>query len=161
MTHELLSPAPEMNTRLVKYGCSCGTWHRVYHDTLLPRGEEIESDHEDHRQRAGAEELRAGALRPLEAGLEGLLRMMAKVVAESAKAAEAMGEFLSAHEQAKGQGVGVVVVRKADGSITSTPNVFVQAGTAIFVDDPSMTPPLPGFMPPVPVIPCIPEDEAA
>jgi hypothetical protein len=150
MSHELLPPVIDdtfgAKTPLVKYACSCGFWHRSGPQDRLPRLQDIESSHEDHRQRAGAEELRAGKPDrpqfPHEA-LEDVLRAMAKIAKESVQAMEAMGEFIAAHKDAKAKGIGVVVVRQADGSTTSTPNVFVAPGTAIFMDEPSATLPLP------------------
>jgi hypothetical protein len=109
--------------------------------------QDIESAHEDHRQRAGAEDLRNGVSsttpipQPALTTLEDVLRAMAKVAEESVKAAEAMTEFIEAHAAAREKGIGVVVVRQADGSTTSTPNVFVPAGTAIFMEEPNWTPP--------------------
>lgn len=157
MLHELLPAMTddifESRDPRVTYTCSCKLWHRTYRQSQLPRYAEVESNHFDHAHRAGAEDLRTGAPRSPQEELERVLRAMARVVVEAAKAAETMGEFIAAHKDAKVQGVGVVVVRQSDGSHTSTPNVFVPAGTAVFIDEPSTSPPtLPGFTQSLPVV---------
>jgi hypothetical protein len=40
--------------------CSCGTWRRVWTPEYYPGLQDAESDHESHRQWAGAAELCAG-----------------------------------------------------------------------------------------------------
>lgn len=49
---------------------------------------------------------------------------------------EILAEFNVTWDEARDRGIGVLVVRKRDGSITSTANMFVPAGTAIFMDEP-------------------------
>lgn len=130
MSHELIGPTVEgLNTR---YACSCDHWWRVYHPSMVPTQQEIESDYQLHHHSAGAEDLRSGVLPS--PSLESVLRSMASFAKASVEAMEAMGGFLEAHTDAKQSGVGVVVARQPDGSLTSTPNVFVPAGTSLFVD---------------------------
>lgn len=140
MAHTLLDPQIDdtFGTKkpLHKYACSCGSWRRIYHEDFLPNMQEIESAHAEHQHHAGAEELRTGK-QPGE-GVEDILRSMAALAEASVKVAETFQEFVAAHKEASAKGIGVVVVRKADGSTTSTANVFVPRGTAIFMDEPAM-----------------------
>lgn len=143
--HELQTPTTDdtlaPGSRLIRFACSCGHWWRVFHESMAPRLQDIESAHEDHRQQAGAEDLRTGAISKItpEAGdaldaLVQITRALADAAAAGVRAMESMEEFVAAHAAAKDRGIGVTVVRQPDGSIVSTPNVFVQAGTAVFMD---------------------------
>jgi hypothetical protein len=140
MAHTLLDP--EINDTfgtakpLHKYACSCGGWRRIYHEDFVPNLQQIESDHSEHQHHAGAEELRAG--KPEAEALEDTIRAMAALATASVKATETFHEFVLAHKEAQQKGIGVVVVRRPDGSTTSTPNVFVPVGTAIFMDEPGL-----------------------
>ncbi len=53
--------------------CTCGTWRRIWPAENFPGLQEAEADHETHRQRAGAEELRNGVFtilsRPIDRSL--------------------------------------------------------------------------------------------
>lgn len=145
MTHTLLSPVMSFDLDpddvVVKYSCECGSWQRIFREEFRPPFQEIESDHAEHAHHAGAEELRTG--KPPEVTLESLARAMAKFAEATFTAAEAMREFNEAYEAAQERGIGVVIVRNADGSTTSTPNVFIPAGTAVFMDCPGLTLPDP------------------
>lgn len=139
MAHTLLdaeiSTAFGTSKPLHKFACSCGGWRRIYHEDFLPNMQEIESSHAEHQHWAGAAELTAP--KPNTA-LEDTLRSMAALAEASVRATETFDEFIAAHKDARSRGIGVVVVRRADGSTTSTANVFVPAGTAIFMDEPSL-----------------------
>jgi hypothetical protein len=89
-----------------------------------------------------AAQLAANAdLSPLDA-LVAIASAMAEAAAASVKAMESLQEFVDAHKTATQAGHGVVVVRNPDGTITSTPNVLLGAGTAVFMDAPGpMAPP--------------------
>lgn len=147
MAHELLDPTYSHDLEpghvLEKYSCSCGKWQRLHRLEHSPTLQEIESEHGDHRRLAGAEDLRTGT--PPEVTLESLARAMAKFAEAAVKSAEAMKEFNEAYAAAEERGIGVVVARNPDGSTTSTPNVFIPAGTAVFMDLPGIAFPVEPF----------------
>jgi len=124
---------------VTRYFCDCGHWNRTYAATHAPDHEEVASEWEEHRQHAAAEDLRTAATKPTTppATLDALVAI-ARALADTAKAgvaaAEALQEFVDAHKEATDRGIGVTVARQPDGSLTSTPNVFVPAGTAIFME---------------------------
>lgn len=150
MAHELLDPiySEDLDPGYVleKYSCECGKWQRLHRLENSPRIQEIQSEHEQHRRLAGAEELRTGTPPKVpEVSLESLARAMAKFAEAAVKSAEAMKEFNEAYAAAEERGIGVIVVRHPDGSTTSTPNVFIPAGTAVFSELPGIAMPIPPF----------------
>jgi hypothetical protein len=152
---------PDSDANTITITCSCGFWMRAYDLQHMPPVEDIESDHEEHRQRAGAEELKTTP--PATTGLDALVNMTRamgdamKAMAEWGATIEAfMTEFTKARKEAAKNGVGVVVVREPDGSLTSTPSVYVEDGAVLFIDSPATTdaPPQLRLVPdPAPAIP--------
>jgi hypothetical protein len=53
--------------------CTCGTWRRIWPAQNYPGLQEAEADHEAHRQKAGAEEIRNGVFRTLVRQVEDFL----------------------------------------------------------------------------------------
>lgn len=72
-------------------------------------------------------------------GLDALVAM-ATALADASMAAvavmESMQQFVDAHKAATTAGHGVLVIRRPDGTITTTAAVHLEAGTALFMDEP-------------------------
>lgn len=145
-SHTLETSTNTLNGSVYAF-CTCDTWRRVWDRNMFPGLQEAEAEHEAHRRHAGAEELRTGAIPVIKShapdSLDALVSMT-KAIADAAQAMNAanerfqgmIDEFIQAHQEACDRGIGVVVVRKADGSITSTPNVFLKPGQVVFMEDP-------------------------
>ena len=145
MAQHALSNIVEVDPEGTTYiTCTCGDWRRVYAKGFLPDVTEVESEHEEHRQRAGAEDLKTAA-EPA-TGLDALVaatRAAAdhmKAVGDLAAVVDGFIQaFKYAHEQATENSCGVLVERNPDGSVTCTPRMFIDAGSVLFVDSPSIT----------------------
>jgi hypothetical protein len=55
-----LEIATNTNNGHIYADCACGTWRRIWPAQNFPGLQEAEADHEAHRQRASAEEIRNG-----------------------------------------------------------------------------------------------------
>ncbi|QAY16190.1 hypothetical protein SEA_SONALI_78 [Arthrobacter phage Sonali] len=169
MIHDLVTyPNAQDDTVIAR--CSCDQWRRVWNVKNFPGVQEAESDHQAHRQAAAAQALQAPAqpvLRQPEAAasLDALVNMT-RAIGDAARAMQEatatlhdqIDEFIQAHQDSCDRGIGVLVVRKADGTITSTPNVFLKPGQVVFTEDPetyfaglpvkiSMAPEVPEYLP--------------
>jgi hypothetical protein len=128
-----------IDSGLVLVVCSCGQWSERWEEgPLAPGWLDVEAAHKRHA--AGTERARVTPPQfPPGTGAPGLdaLIAAARAMADSGAGAQAaLEEFTDAHAAARSNGVGVLVVRRPDGTVESTPNVYLAPGTVLYMDDP-------------------------
>jgi hypothetical protein len=132
-----LSPVA-IDAGMVLVVCSCGQWSERWQEgPAAPGWLDVEAAHRAHAAAGNRKRLTPPQFPPgIAPGLDGLIAA-AKAMAEHAQtAAAALQEFAEAHAAAQANGVGVLVTRRPDGTITSTPNVYLAPGTVIYADGP-------------------------
>jgi hypothetical protein len=143
--HTLGPAAVDSDRGIVHVSCSCGRWdERWAEGPMAPGWMDVEHAHRAHvlhstRRRITPE--RARVTPPqfppgLAPGLDALISAAKAMADAGAQTQAALEEFVDAHKAAQRNGVGVLVVRRPDGTVTSTPNVYLSPGTVLYVDEP-------------------------
>lgn len=144
-----LTTTQDLPTMTLTASCSCGNWTESayvggYHAPI-----DVVSAWEAHLAEAAGipPELMPGATPPARVSppqfppapnpaMDAIISAALAMAKAGAGAAKALEEFTDAHSAARRNGVGVLVVRRPDGTITSTPNVYLAPGVVLYTDDP-------------------------
>lgn len=132
-----LGPAAVGTDRVVTVACSCGEWGNRWEEGLnAPGWLDVEAAHRAHADGAPARVSPPQFPPAPNPAMDAIISAALAMAKAGEHAAKALEEFTDAHAAARRNGVGVLVVRRPDGTIASTPNVYLAPGVVLYTDDP-------------------------